>query len=318
MNSKPPGLADIKAAAVRITGHVHRTPVLTCQALDAMAGAALFFKCENFQKGGAFKARGATNAVLQLGVDERSRGVATHSSGNHAAALAMAAQKQGIRAYVVMPRNAPAVKKRAVAGYGAQIIECEPTLQAREETLQRILSETGAAFIPPYNDSRIIAGQGTCALELLDQVAGLDAVVAPVGGGGLLSGTSIAVKSLATSTKVFGAEPARADDAHQSLKAGRIIPSDNPQTVADGLRTSLGDLTFEVIRSHVDAILTVDEGQIVEAMRLLWERMKLVVEPSGAVPLAAVLAHSQLFANKRVGIILSGGNVDLESLPWNR
>lgn len=313
-----PTLDDIRAAAGRIRPFLHLTPVLTCAALDRLAGATLFFKCENFQKGGAFKARGATNAVFSLSNEEAARGVATHSSGNHAAALALAAKRRGIRATVVMPETAPQVKRAAVAACGATIVECEPALKSREETLARVVAETGAVCVPPYNDARVIAGQGTAGLELLEQAPGLDMVVAPVGGGGLLGGTAIAVKALRPGVTVFGAEPAEADDAFRSLKAGRIVPSENPQTIADGLRTSLGDLTFAIIRSRADGILTVSEQGIVRAMRLIWERMKIVVEPSGAVPLAAVLEHPQSFAGRRVGVILSGGNVDLDRLPWLR
>jgi len=311
-----PNLVDIRAAAQRIGPFIHRTPVLTCTALDELTGAQLFFKCENFQKGGAFKTRGATNAVFSLTEAEASRGVATHSSGNHAAALAMAAKWRGIPAHVVMPRTAPQVKRNAAAASGANIIECEPTLEAREAVLAKVLKETGAIFVPPYNDARVIAGQGTAMLELLEQVPGLDAIVTPVGGGGLLSGTAIAAKALKPGMKVLGAEPAAADDAFRSLQAGRILPSENPQTIADGLRTSLGELTFAIIRQQADGILTIDEQGIVQAMRLLWERVKIVVEPSGSVPLAAVLAHRQSFTKLRVGIILSGGNVDLRKLPW--
>lgn len=311
-----PKLDDIRAAAERIGPFIHKTPVLTCAALDELAGAQLFFKCENFQKGGAFKARGATNAVFSLTEAEASRGVATHSSGNHAAALAMAAKRRGILAHVVMPRTAPFVKRSAVAALGARIMECEPTLEAREAALAAVLKETGAIFVPPYNDVRVIAGQGTAAMELLEQVSGLDVVITPVGGGGLLSGTAIAAKALRLGIKVFGAEPAAADDAFQSMQAGRILPSENPQTIADGLRTSLGELTFAIIRQHADGIFTVSEDGIIQAMRLIWERMKIIVEPSSSVPLAAILAHPQPFTKLRVGIILSGGNVDLNKLPW--
>jgi threonine dehydratase len=313
-----PNLDDIRAAAERIRPFIHRTPVLTCAALDDMAGAQLFFKCENLQKGGAFKARGATNAIFSLTEEEAQRGVATHSSGNHAAALALAAKRRGIPAHVVMPRTAPTVKRSAVAASGANIIECEPTLEAREAALAIVLKETGAIFVPPYNDARVIAGQGTAMLELLEQAPDLDVVIAPVGGGGLLSGTAIAAKALKPGIKVFGAEPAAADDAYRSLQAGQILPSLNPQTIADGLRTSLGELTFAAIRAHADGILTVSEEGIIQAMRSLWERVKIVVEPSGAVPLAAALEHAPMFAGRRVGVILSGGNVDLDGLPWQR
>jgi len=281
-----------------------------------MCGAELFFKCENFQKAGAFKIRGATNAVLILGDEEASRGVATHSSGNHAAALALAARRRGIRAYVVMPENTPAVKKAAVEGYGAEISFCRPTLQAREEGLARVVDATGAAFIHAYNDYRVIAGQGTAALELCEKFADLDIVMAPVGGGGLLSGTAIAVSAISPRTSVVAAEPEEADDAYRSLKAGRIIPSDNPDTIADGLRTSLGSLTFPIIQKKVSAIVTVSEEAIVEAMRLIWERMKILVEPSAAATVGAMLSGPTEIPGTRIGVILSGGNVDLANLPW--
>jgi threonine dehydratase len=311
-----PTFEQIQDAAARISPYIHRTPIFTCRSLDAISGAELFFKCENLQVVGAFKARGATNAVLLLPDREAAHGVATHSSGNHAAALARAARTRGISAYVVMPENAPAVKQRAVAGYGAEIVRCRPTLAAREETLAEVVSRTGAAVIHPYDDSRIIAGQGTAALELCVEVDNLDVVMAPVGGGGLLSGTALAVRGLSARTLVWGAEPEMADDAVRSLQAGRIIPSSYPDTVADGLRTSLGELTFPIIRQHVDAILTAAEEDIIAAMRNVWERMKLVIEPSAAVPLAAIFSHRERFVGKRVGVILSGGNVDLDSLPW--
>jgi threonine dehydratase len=312
-----PTFEQIQAAAARISPYVHRTPVFTCRSLDAMSGARLFFKCENLQRVGAFKARGAANAVFSLSDREATRGVATHSSGNHAAALALAARTRGVRAYVVMPENAPAVKQRAVAEYGAEIVRCRPTLAAREDTLAEVVTRTGATVIHPYDDLRIIAGQGTAALELCAEVNDLDVVVAPVGGGGLLSGTALAVRGASPRTRVLGAEPAMADDALRSLQAGRIIPSTYPDTVADGLRTSLGELTFPIIQQHVDAIITAGEAEIIAAMRTIWERMKLVVEPSAAVPLAAILSGSVALAGKRVGIILSGGNVDLDTLPWS-
>jgi threonine dehydratase len=313
-----PTFADILAARDRIRPYAHRTPVLTCATLDAMTGARLHFKCENLQKVGAFKLRGATNAVFSLPDVEACRGVATHSSGNHAAALALAARLRGIPAHVVMPRTSRTVKKAAVAGYGATIVECEPTLAAREETLARVVAATGATFIHPYNDARVIAGQGTAALELIERVPSLDVVLVPVGGGGLLSGTALAVSAASPGTRVIGAEPAGADDASRSLAAGRIVPSVDPRTMADGLLTSLGELTFAVISRHVEAILTVSEEAIVAAMRLLFERMKLVIEPSSAVPLAALLEHPERFAGGSVGIIVSGGNVDLDDLPWLR
>jgi threonine dehydratase len=311
-------IEDIHQAASRIAGRVHRTPVLTCATLDALAGAEIFFKCENFQKVGAFKMRGATNAVVSLSAHEAAKGVATHSSGNHAQALALAARNRGIPAYIVMPTSAPAVKRAAVLGYGAEIISCEPTLAARERTLEAVVERTGATFIHPYDDERIIAGQGTAALELIEDVPDLEIVMAPVGGGGLLAGTAISVASLAPGARVVAAEPAGADDAARSLAAGRILPSENPCTVADGLLTSLGRLNFPIIRRHVAGIWTVADPAIVAAMRLIWERMKIVVEPSAAVCLAAALEHTSEVAGRRVGIILSGGNVDLERLPWQK
>jgi threonine dehydratase len=313
----PPTLADIAKAAERIAPFALVTPVLTSSTLDGMCGGRLFFKCENFQKVGAFKFRGAANAVASLSPEEAARGVATHSSGNHAQALALAARLRGIPAVIVMPEGSPKVKVEAVRGYGARIVFCAPTLAARESTLAGVVAETGAVFIHPYDDARVIAGQGTCARELLGQVEDLDTVVAPVGGGGLLSGTALAVRGLSPRTRVAGAEPRMADDAWQSLAAGRIIPSVNPRTVADGLRTSLGTLTFPIIRGNVAEIARVSEEGIVAAMRLLWERMKIVVEPSGAVPLAAVLEGALDVRGKRAGLILSGGNVDLDSLPWS-
>jgi threonine dehydratase len=313
-----PTFEQIEEAAARISPHIHRTPVFTCRSLDAMSGAALFFKCENFQLVGAFKARGATNAVFSLSDREATCGVATHSSGNHAAALAFAARQRGICAYAVMPENAPIVKQRAVAGYGAEIVRCRPTQAAREATLGEVVVRTGATIIHPYDDLRVIAGQGTAALELCREVSDLDVVMAPVGGGGLLSGTALAVRGTSPRTCVLGAEPELADDALRSLQAGRIIPSTYPDTVADGLRTSLGELTFPIIREHVDAIATAGEAEIIAAMRTVWERMKLVIEPSAAVPLAAILSARVNVAGKRVGIILSGGNVDLDTLPWQR
>ncbi len=311
-----PTLDDVRRAAERIAPHAHRTPVLTSRSLDAMTGARLFFKCENLQKVGAFKFRGACNAVLSLGEEEARRGVATHSSGNHAAALALAARLRGIPAHIVMPRTSRAVKKAAVAGYGAVITFCEPTQAARETTLERVVAATGATFIHPYDDPRVMAGQGTAALELLDEVDGLDVVMAPVGGGGLLSGTAIAVTGTAPGTRVIAAEPAGADDAFRSLAEGRILPSVNPCTVADGLLTSLGERPFVVIRERVERIVTVSEEAIIAAMRHVWERMKVIIEPSSAVPLGALLEGSAGLDGKRVGIIVSGGNVDLEQLPW--
>ena len=311
-----PSLADFRQAHERIEPFIHRTPVLTSVTINRMTGGEIFFKCENLQKAGAFKIRGASNAVLSLSDDEAKRGVATHSSGNHAAALALAAQWRGIPAYVVMPETAPHVKKLAVAGYGAEIIFCKPTLEARERALAEVVARTGAAFVHPYNDLRVIAGQGTAAIELCEQVQNLDLVVAPVGGGGLLSGAAVAVSVISPRTEVIAAEPEGADDAYRSLKSGRIVPSVHPNTIADGLLTSLGDLTFPIIQRRVRDIVLVSEEAIVEAMRCLWERMKILVEPSGAVPLGAILSRRLDVKGRRVGIIVSGGNVDLDRLPW--
>ena len=313
---RDPTFDDILAAAERIRGHVHRTPVATCGGIDGIAGAEIYFKCENLQKVGAFKARGATNAVFSLDENAAERGVATHSSGNHAAALARAAALRGVPAHIVMPSSAPRVKRAAVAGYGAQITECEPTLEARERTLSEVVARTGATFIHPYDEPAVIAGQGTAALELLADVPGLETVVTPVGGGGLLSGTSIAAASTVPEVEIWGAEPAGADDAFRSLRDGRLYPSVQPRTIADGLLTALSERTFRIISHNVAGILTVTEEGIVHAMRLLWERAKLVVEPSAAVPLAMVFEHADRFSGRRIGIILSGGNIDLHNLPW--
>lgn len=313
-----PTLQDIQRAAERIRPYAHRTPVLTSASLDRMVGAHLFFKCENFQKVGAFKFRGACHAVLSLSEEEAARGVATHSSGNHAAALALAARTRGIRAFIVMPKDAARVKKAAVAEYGGQIIFCEPTLTSREATLAEVVQETGATVVHPYNDHRVIAGQGTVALEFIQEVPHLDSLMAPVGGGGLISGTAIVVSELSPDTQVIGVEPAGADDAFRSVRAGRRIPCHQPRTIADGLRASLGDLTFSIIKRRVNRIVTVSEEAIVAAMRIVWERMKIVIEPSAAVPVAALLERKVDLAGQRVGIILSGGNVDLDGLPWSQ
>lgn len=311
-----PSLSDIKSAHKRIKPFIHQTPVLTSKQLNRIFDCELFFKCENFQKVGAFKFRGACNAVFSLSDEEARRGVATHSSGNHAAALSLAARLRGIPAHVVMPRTSREVKRAAVAGYGGRIVLCEPTLAAREATLAEVVAETGAHVVHPYNDPRVIAGQGTAALELLEDVGDLDIVMTPVGGGGLLSGTAISVSSLSPSTRVVAAEPAGADDAFRSLKEGRIVPSVNPQTVCDGLLTSLGPLTFAIIRERVAEIVTVSDSATIEAMRHVWERMKILIEPSAAVTLGALLEGRLAVSGLRVGIILSGGNVDLSALPW--
>ncbi|RJP26422.1 MAG: pyridoxal-phosphate dependent enzyme [Candidatus Abyssobacteria bacterium SURF_5] len=316
-----PTIDDIRAAAQRIQNVIHRTPVLTCATLDRLCDANIYFKCENFQKTGSFKIRGAANAVFSLSPEDASRGVATHSSGNHAAAVALAARLRGITAYVVMPRTAPRIKKNAVAGYGAEIVFCEPTLAARQEGLAEIVRQTGAVEVHPYNNYDVMAGQGTSALELCEEVGNLDAVVAPIGGGGLLSGTAIALSSISPATKVIGAEPANADDAARSLQAGKILPAGDPVTIADGLRTGVGTLTFPVIKQLVSDIITAEEELIAEALLLVWERMKVVIEPSSAVPLAVLLRRRGAIPGRRIGIILSGGNVDIgavaRSLPAN-
>ncbi len=311
-------LTAVEDAARRIAGLVHRTPVMTCATLDRLAGRALFFKCENLQKVGAFKFRGACNAIGKLTPEAAARGVVTHSSGNHAQALALAAQLRGIAAHIVMPSNAPAVKRRAVEEYGGRVIECVPTLAAREETAAAVVAATGATLIPPYDHPDIIAGQGTAALELLEQVPDLDAIVAPVGGGGLVAGTCIAVKGVRPLIRVFAAEPAGADDAARSKASGKLIPQTGPHTIADGLLTSLGDLTWPILRDHVERVVLVSEAEILAAMRLVWERAKTVIEPSAAVAVAATLTeeYRNLEGLTRVGVILSGGNVDLDRLPW--
>jgi threonine dehydratase/serine racemase len=313
-------LPSIREAAERIGRFAHRTPVATCRTLDQLAGRSLFFKCEHLQKVGAFKFRGACNAVMKLGEEEAARGVATHSSGNHAQALALAAKLRGIPAYIVMPKNATPVKRRAVEGYGGRVFECEPTLQARETMAATVLAQTGATLVPPYNHPDVIAGQGTVALELFEQVPGLQAIVAPVGGGGLVSGICLGAKGVNPSIRVFAAEPAGADDAARSMAAGKLIAQISPRTIADGLLTSLGDLTWPVIRDHVEGVITVREEEIIAAMRLMWERAKLLIEPSAAVAVAAVFSdeYKRLTDLERVGIVLSGGNVDVERLPWNR
>jgi threonine dehydratase len=305
---------EIRLAAERLAPWVHRTPVLTSRALDARCGGAVFLKCENFQKVGAFKFRGAMNAVLQLPDAERARGVVTHSSGNHAQALALAGRSLGVPVCIVMPRTAPAVKRAATEGYGARVVPCEPTLAAREATVAELIRQHGYTLVHPFDDWRVIVGQGTAAWELLDQAGPLDLVLAPVGGGGLLAGTCLAIQEKSPATRVIGVEPQAADDARRSLAAGTILPSHDPRTVADGLRTSLGARGFSVIRGGVEAIVTATEAEILDALRFVWERLKIVIEPSSAVPVAPVL-HGQLpVAGKRLGIILSGGNVDLDPL----
>jgi len=309
-------LTHIQQAAERIKPYAHRTPIITNESLNQKVGTQVYFKCENMQKVGAFKFRGACNAVYSLNEEEAEHGVCTHSSGNHAQALALAAKMRGIPAYIVMPNNAPQVKKDAVAGYNGQITFCEPTLEARESTLERIKLDSGAIMVHPYNDERVIAGQGTATLELLKSIPDLDVVITPVGGGGLLSGTSIAAKGLKPSIRVIAAEPEMADDAFRSMNVGKIIPSKDPKTIADGLLTSLGTLTFPIIQQNVEKIITVSEQGIIDSMKFIWERAKIIVEPSAAVPVAVLWEKKIDLSGLKVGIILSGGNVDLNKLPW--
>ncbi len=311
-----PTWEDVLEAHKRIVPWVHRTPVYTCSAIDNITGSMIYFKCENFQKVGAFKFRGATNAVLSLDSSSADKGVATHSSGNHAAALALAARNRGIRAHIVMPETAPGIKKAAVSSYGAQIRFCEPTLEARESTLDDVVNSTGATFIHPYDNFNVICGQATAAKELLEETGQLDIVLVPVGGGGLLSGTAITVKSISQDTLVIAAEPKNADDAYRSFKTGVLQPSIKPNTLADGLLTSLAPLTFKIIRQYVDDIYCAREESIIQAMRIIWERMKIIIEPSSAVPLAVIIENREFFSGRKIGIILSGGNVDLEQLPF--
>ena len=311
-----PTFNDVVAAHQRIAPHVHRTPVLTSRMLNALSGAELFFKCENFQKGGAFKARGASNAVFGLTDEQAARGVATHSSGNHGTCLSYAAGRRGIPCTVVMPRTAPQAKKDAVRGYGARVVECEPSTTSREAVFAKVVAETGAEFVHPYNDHRVIAGQGTCSKEMIEDLGELDAVIAPIGGGGMVSGTCLTLSTLAPKVKIYAAEPEQADDAMRSFKAGHIIADDAPETVADGLKVPLKDLTWHFVKAYVTDILTASEEDIVDAMKLIWKRMKIVMEPSSAVPLATILKNPDIFAGKRVGVVITGGNVDLDKLPW--
>ncbi|MCK4414679.1 MAG: pyridoxal-phosphate dependent enzyme [Candidatus Eisenbacteria sp.] len=313
----PVTFSDVQTAAQRIAPYAHRTPVITSASLDRAAGAKLFFKCENFQRVGAFKFRGACNAIFSLSESEARRGVLTHSSGNHGAAVALNARLRGIPAIVVMPENSVAVKRAAVADYGARIVSCDATLAARDAVSAKILAETGATLIHSYDNDVIIAGQGTAALELMQEVPQLDLVLAPVGGGGLLSGTALAVHGVSSKARIIAAEPAGADDAFRSLRDGRIHSQTDPQTIADGLRTALSERTFAVIREHVSEILLVEDEATINAMRYVWERMKIVIEASAAVPVAAILAGRVDVRNLRVGVILSGGNVDLDHLPWS-
>ena len=311
-----PTYDDVIAAHERIKPFIHRTPVLTSTFINGLTGAELFFKCENFQKAAAFKARGASNAVFGLTDAQAAKGVATHSSGNHGLCLSYAAGRRGIPCTVVMPRTAPQAKKDAVKGYGGRVIECEPSTSSREAVFAEVVAESGAEFVHPYNDPRVIAGQGTCSRELNEQVERLDAVVAPIGGGGMISGTCLTLSNIAPGVKIYAAEPKQADDAARSFRAGHIIADDAPETVADGLKVPLKELTWHFVQKHVTDILTADEDEIIEAMKLVWKRMKIVIEPSSAVPIATILKNPDVFRGKRVGVIITGGNVDLDKLPW--
>jgi len=311
-----PTYDDVQQAHERIKPYIHETPILTSSYLNELTGAELFFKCENFQKAGAFKVRGASNAVFGLDDEKAKRGVATHSSGNHALSLSYAAGRRGIPCHVVMPHSAPQAKKDAVRGYGGIITECEPSTSSREAVFAEIEAQTGAEFVHPYNDPRVIAGQATCSKELLSQVGELDMVVAPIGGGGMISGTCLTLSNIAPNTKIIASEPDQADDAARSFKAGHIIADDSPVTIADGLKVPLKDLTWHFVSNHVTDILTASEDEIIDAMKLTWQRMKIVMEASCAVPLATILKNKDVFAGKRVGVIVTGGNVDLDTLPW--
>jgi len=311
-----PTFNDVETAQERIKPYIHKTPVLSSIYLNKISGAELYFKCENFQKAGAFKARGASNAVFGLSNEVALKGVVTHSSGNHGLSLAYAAGRKGIPVTVVMPHTAPEPKKDAVRDYGGTIVECEPSSTSREETSARVVAESGADFVHPYNDPRVISGQATCSLELLEQTGGLDAVIAPIGGGGMISGSCLAMSNVAPEIKIFAAEPKNADDAYRSFKAGYIIADDAPVTVADGLKVPLKDLTWHFVSKYVEDILIATEQEIIDAMKLIWQRMKIVIEPSSAVPLATILKNKNIFSGKRVGVIITGGNVDLDKLPW--
>jgi threonine dehydratase len=311
-----PTFEDVKTAHERIKPHIHRTPVLTSSYFNDLVGAEIFFKCENFQKAGAFKVRGASNAVFGLSEEEAARGVCTHSSGNHALSLSYAAGRRGIPCNVVMPRTAPDAKKAAVLGYGGIITECEPSTTSREAVFAEVQAATGGNFVHPYNDPRVIAGQGTCSLEFMEQTDGLDMMVAPIGGGGMISGTCLTLSNIAPNVQIIAAEPEQADDAYRSFKAGHIIADDAPVTIADGLKVPLKELTWHFVSNHVTDILTCSEQEIIDAMKLTWQRMKIVMEPSCAVPLATILRNKEKFAGKRVGVIITGGNVDLDKLPW--
>lgn len=311
-----PSIDDVRAAHERIRPWIHRTPILTSSYLNELTGAELHFKCENFQKAGAFKVRGASNAVFSLSDAVAEKGVATHSSGNHALSLSYAAGRRGIPCTVVMPRTAPQAKKDAVQGYGGVIVECDPSTTSREATFAEVVAESGAEFVHPYNDIRVITGQATCSLELQEDVSDLDAVVAPIGGGGMISGTCLALSNLAPVVDIYAAEPEQADDAYRSFKAGHIIADDSPVTVADGLKVPLKENTWHFVSHHVSDIQTASEEEIIAAMKLTWQRMKIVIEPSCAVPLAVILKNPDVYRGKRVGVIITGGNVDMDKLPW--
>jgi len=311
-----PTYDDVLVAHERIKPYIHETPVLTSSFLNQLTGAELFFKCENLQKAAVFKVRGACNAVFGLSEEKAKIGVATHSSGNHALSLSYAAGQRGIEATVVMPRTAPQAKKDAVIGYGGTIVECEPSTSSREAVFAKVVAKSGANFVHPYNDPRVIAGQATCSKELISQVDHLDIVIAPIGGGGMVSGTCLTLSNIAPDVKIYAAEPLNADDAARSFRAGHIIADDAPNTVADGLKVPLKDLTWHFVKKHVTDILTATEDEIVDAMKLVWLRMKIVIEPSSAVTVATILNNPELFKGKRVGIIITGGNVDLDKLPW--
>ena len=313
-----PTWEDVLAAHARIKPYVHRTPILTSRFLNELAGCEMFFKCENLQKAGAFKVRGACNAVFGLSEEKARKGVATHSSGNHALSLSYAAGRRGIPCHVVMPRTAPQAKKDAVRGYGGVITECEPSTTSREETFARVQAETGADFVHPYNDARVIAGQATCSKEIIEDLGELDAVIAPIGGGGMISGTCLTLSNIAPQTRIYAAEPKEADDAYQSFRTGGIVSYDAPVTVADGLKVPLKERTWHFVSNFVTDVLVAEEQEIIDAMRLTWARMKIVIEASSAVPLATILKNRDVFAGQRVGVIITGGNVDLDKLPWQK
>jgi len=311
-----PTFADIQRVHQNIQPYINTTPVLTSTSINEISGASIYFKCENFQKVGAFKMRGAASAIMALTPEELAKGVATHSSGNHAQAVALSARNHNTKAYIVMPSNAPAIKRAATKGYGAEIITCEPTLEARESTLAAVVAKTGATFLHPYNNYDVIAGQATAAKELIEEVGQLDILMAPIGGGGLMSGTAISTKALLPNAQIIGTEPEIANDAYRSFTTGTMQYNTRIDTIADGLRTNLGAYTFEIIKENLDDIITVSEEEIIAAMRLIWERMKIIIEPSCSVPFAAVLQQPERFKGKRIGIIITGGNVDITKLPF--